>query len=204
VDIAAELRVSIREIGFAVRRPEELALRWRARREPGHEQAAPSTLVFAVLLVNAVVGLAAYGLTMRMHAGAGPMLLSAVHAPLAAGAAWTIALPALYIINSALGSKLDFSTTLLAALVTVSFGAMAMLASVPINWFFALAAPSPAVRLLVNGVVFAGVGVCMADVLLRVVRALEPERPRTFAFIWLVLVGVIGGEFFHLLGVFSL
>jgi hypothetical protein len=43
----------------------------------------------------------------------------------------------------------------------------------------------------------------MADVLLRVVKALEPGRSRLFAFVWLVLVAVIGGEFFHLLGVFS-
>ena len=94
------------------------------------------------------MGLAVYGLTMHMHQGLPSMLRGAVLAPLAAGAGWTLALQALYIINSALGSRLNFSTTLLAALATVSFGALAMLASVPINWFFTLALPDSAVRVI--------------------------------------------------------
>ena len=159
--------------------------------------------MFWVLLLNAVLGIAAYGLTMRLHEGARGMLSGALHAPIAAGTAWMLALPALYIINSALGSRLDLSTTLLAALATVSFGAMAMLASVPINWFFGVAVPLNSVRLLVNAVIFMGVGVCMADVFIRVMRALEPERSTKFAYLWLGLVGVIGGELFKLFGVFE-
>jgi len=156
-----------------------------------------------VLVANAIAGLAAYGLVMGMHAGPTAMLSAAVRAPLAAGLAWTIALPALYIVNAALGSRLDASTTFLAALTTVSFGALAMLASIPVAWFFELTLPYPAIRLLTHLLVFAGVGVCMSDVFLRVMKALEPERSRTYAAVWLALVAVIGGELMILFGVFS-
>lgn len=195
---ATELSLSLREVGVALRRPEEFALRWRDRAR--QETLKPS--VFPVLVANAIVGLAVYGLTMNMGSW-GTMLSGAWKAPLAAGAAWTVALPALYIINSALGSKLDASTTLLAALATVSFGALAMLASVPVNWFFSLALPYWPIRLLVNGVIFAGVGICMVDVFMRVMKALEPERSRVFAFFWLGLVGVIGSELMALVHLFK-
>ena len=199
-----ELRHSIREIGLGLRRPEELVTRWRDRQpgQLGQPAAAPHPLIFPVLLLNAVAGIAAYGLIMQLHIGAGAMLASAFKATLAAGAAWTLALPALYIINSALGSRLDLSTTVLAALATVSFGAMAMLASVPITWFFSLALPYAPVRLLVNVVVFAGVGVAMTDVFIRALKALEPERSAVYGYVWVALVGWLGCQLFFLLGVF--
>ena len=193
----AELRQSVYELGRGLRRPEDLALRWRDR----SSRTPPSTSIFPVLLANAIVGLGVYGLMMHMHQGPVGMLRGAVFAPLAAGTGWLLAL---YIINSSLGSRLDFSTTLLAALATVSFGSLAMLASVPINWFFGLAMPIGWVRWLVNAAVFTGVSICMTDVFVRVMRALEPERKGAFAYLWLALVGVIGGEFFLLLGVFNL
>lgn len=193
------VRAGIREIGIALRRPEELTIRWQQR----STKAGPTPAVFPVLIVNAVLGLAVYGLVMGMPAGPGAMLTTAVRAPLAAGLAWTIALPALYIVNTALGSRLDASTTFLAALTTVSFGALAMLASVPVAWFFELTLPHPAIRLLTHALVFAGVGVCMSDVFLRVMKALEPERSRAYAVVWLTLVAVIGGELMVLFDVFS-
>jgi hypothetical protein len=199
MNVAQEIRVGIREIGLALRRPEELTIRWRDRRTTPD---APRPVVFPILVVNAALGLAAYGLTLGLHRGVGGMLEGAAKAPFAAGLAWTLALPALYIINSALGSKLDVSTTFLAALTTVSFGALAMLASVPINWFFTLALPHPFIRFVVNIVVFSGVGVCMVDVFMRVMAALEPQRNRVYAFFWLALVGVIGLELMTLLDVF--
>lgn len=200
MNVAQEVRAGIREIGLALRRPEEFTLRWRDRRVSAR---APGKVVFPVLVANAALGLAAYGLTLGLHRGVGGMLEGAAKAPLAAGLAWLLALPALYIINSALGSKLDASTTFLAALTTVSFGALAMLASVPVNWFFTLALPYTPVRVLVNLVVFAGVGVCMVDVFMRVMKALEPDRGRAYAFFWLALVGVIGLELMTLLDVFG-
>src|ERR1044072_4939452 len=86
------------------------------------------------------------------------------------------ALPALYILNSFTGSRLRASTTFLAALVTTSWGGLAMIASIPVNLFFTAALPVPHVVLLVNLVVFAGVGVSMVDVFCRVMARLEPER----------------------------
>jgi hypothetical protein len=198
VDVNLELRRNIRTIGIALRRPEELAVRWRDR--PDLE--SRSSMLIPVLLANAVFGTAVYGLTMHLHAGLGGMLHGGVTAPLAAGGAWALALPALYILGAQMGSKLDFSTTLLAASLTVSFGALAMLASVPVNWFFTLALPYGSARLLVNLVVFTGVGVCMVDTFIRVMQALEPERDGTLAYGWLTLLGIIGAELFWLLGVF--
>jgi hypothetical protein len=198
VNVNFELRRSIREIGLALRRPEELAVRWR---DEGSSQASP--LLIPVLIANAAFGLAVYGLTMRMHVGFGAMLMSGVLAPTAAGLAWSLALPALYILGSQLGSKLTFSSTLLAASLTVSFGALAMLASVPVAWFFNLAVPFNEVRLLVHLTVFSGVGFCMADVFIRTMSALEPERSPFFSYAWLGLLSVIGSELFWLFGLFK-
>jgi hypothetical protein len=181
--VTMEVKSAIHEIGAALKRPEELAVRWRDRKSPG--VSAPTRVIFPVLLVNAIVGLAAYGVTMRMHLGPEAML------------------PGLYIGNSALGSKLDGSTTVLIALATCSFGALAMLASVPVNWFFGLALPHPAMRLIVNLVVFGGVGVCMADVFLRAMQAAEPDRPVGFAIAWLLLLSFLGSELFVLLDLFT-
>ena len=192
-----QVRSSLGEVGYALRRPEEFSLRWRDTPDDPRWAA-----VTGVLIVNAIVGLAVYGLTLGLHGGASLMLASAGKAPLATGLAWCIGLPALHILNSVFGSRLDARTTFLAALTTVSFGSLAMLASVPINWFFALVLPYPWVRVVVNGVIFAGVGVCMADVFLRVMKALEPERNRVFAFVWLCLVAVIGLELMFLFNLF--
>ncbi len=197
MSLTQELRVAIQEVGLALRRPEEFTRRWRDRGPSG-----PHPIRFPVLLGSAVLGIAAYGLVMRMHEGWAGMLAGALKATVAAGLAWTLALPALYILNSTLGSKLDLSTTVLAALTTVSFGSLALLASVPITWFFGLALPYAWVRLAVNVLVFAGVGVCMADVFLRTLQALEPERSRAFGVLWLALVGVIGAELMTLFSLF--
>jgi len=74
-------------------------------------------------------------------------------------------------------------TTFLVALVTTSWGGLAMIASIPINWFFtvsfqevASAAWVPRLVLLVNLVVFAGVGMAMIDVFGRVIESVEPRR----------------------------
>ena len=113
----------------------------------------------------------------------------------AAGLAWGIALPSLYIFNSLTGSQLRVSTTLLAALVTTSWGGLAMIASIPINWFFTvafadlIADPVHVTWLVraVNLVVFTGVGVCMTDIFGRVMEVLEPDRGRT-PVLWLAVV----------------
>ena len=110
-------------------------------------------------------------------------------------------MPALYILNSLSGSQLRPTTTLLAALVTTSWGGLAMIASVPINWFFSVAVPVPWFLLIVNVVVFTGVGLAMVDVFARVIESLEPARGRAPAW-WLVLVGAIGGELYYAFDLF--
>jgi hypothetical protein len=198
---SSNVTLALRELGLALRRPESLAERWRDRRLlPEH---APVRAIFPVLLAAAVIGLAAYGLTMGLHKGAPAMLAGAFKAPFAAGAAWTVTVPAFYILRSAWGSKLDFSTTVLAALITCSFGALAMLAGVPVTWFFTLAVPFEVVRIGIHLIVFAGVGVAMADVFLRTMNALEPDTGRGVSWLWLTLIGVIGGELMLLLDLFS-
>ena len=197
----ATIQQSVREVGRAIRRPEELAQRWRDRDRD--DITAPPKTIFLVLLANAVLGTAAYGMIMHMHRGAAGMGEGALLFPVAAGLAWTLAFPALYIINAILGSRLDFTTTTLAASITVSFGAAAMLASIPITWFFGLAMPYTLVRWLINLVVFAGVSFCMGDVFLRVMKTLEPTRSRAYALIWLFLLTAIGAQLFWLVGLFN-
>lgn len=195
------IRKSLREVGRAIRRPEQLATRWRDRGDDDVD--SPPTAVFAVLLANAAFGAAAYGLFMHMHRGVGGMAEGAMLLPAAAGLAWIAALPALYIINAALGSRLDVTTTALAAAITVSFGAGAMLASIPVTWFFSLALPYVPVHWAINLIVLTGVSVCMSDVFLRVMKAVEPKRSRVYPVLWLMLLGAIGFQLFFLLGLFQ-
>ena len=119
----------------------------------------------------------------------------------AAALAWSIPLPALYIFNSFTGSKLDSSTTILAAMITTSWGGLAMIASIPITWFFSTAISSDKFIFFVNLLVFSGVGLSMVDVFGRVFERLEPNRGRTPA-IWLLFVSAIGGQLFYLFGLF--
>lgn len=196
----SNIRKALIETGQTIRNPEELAARWHRRHE---RDDAPPAEIFAVCLAIAVLGTVVYGFTMKLHAGSAEMAVGALTMPLCAGAAWTISFPALYIFNSALGSRVDFSTTALAALITVAFGSLAMLASVPVTWFFTLALPWEATRWLVNLVVFSGVGFCMADVFSRVMNRVEPKRGAFFRTVWLGLLTVIGSELFYLSGLFD-
>ena len=107
--------------------------------------------------------------------------------------AWGLSLPTLYVMNSLSGSRLSASTTFLAALVTTSWGGLAMIASIPINWFFSVAVPNPTFILLVNLAVFTGVGVAMTDIFGRVMQTVKPSRGRR-PVAWLFLVAAIGGE----------
>lgn len=199
MNLVPDLRHGVAEVARAVRRPEELAVRWRDR-SPGEH---PHKLVFAVLLLSAALGTSVFGLVTRLPHGTLEMLDGALRMPLATGAAWLVSLPALYIVNTALGSRLDVSTTVLASLISMSFGSMALLASVPVVWFFGLAVPAPWIRLVINVLVFGGVGVAMVDTFVRVMGALEPDTRRSYALVWLALVGVIGGELLVLGRVFT-
>jgi hypothetical protein len=194
-----QLQSSITHIGQALREPEGFAVRW-------HREATPySWWVFLALALTAIVGTTTYGMAMGISGDSKRMFECAVKFTVAAGIAWSLPLPALYILNSLAGSRLRASTTFLAALVTTSWGGLAMIASIPITWFFTVAVSGewqPVVVLLVNLVVFTGVGVAMIDVFSRVIERLEPSRGRSPAW-WLLLVGAIGAELFYAFGLFE-
>jgi hypothetical protein len=194
--IRDRLRQNLASIHEALREPEDFALRW-------HQQGRPySWSVFAALALTAIAGTTTYGLILGLTGGPAEMFRCGGAFTLAAGIAWGLPLPALYIFNSLTGSRLRASTTFLAALVTTSWGGLALLAALPVAWFFSAALPNALVHLAVHMAVFASVGVAMADVFSRVMERLEPRRGRQPAW-WLLLVGVLGGELFHALGLFD-
>jgi hypothetical protein len=194
--IRDHVRRNLAFIHEALRQPEDFAGRW-------HEEGRPySWSVFAALALAAIAGTTTYGLILGLTGGLAEMFRCGAAFTLAAGIAWSLPLPALYILNSLSGSRLRASTTFLAALVTTSWGGLALLAAIPIAWFFTVALPNAVVLLLVHLAVFTLVGVAMADVFCRVMERLEPHRGRRPAW-WLLLVGVIGAELFHALGLFD-
>jgi hypothetical protein len=183
-------------VGQALREPEAFALRWHRDGQPY------AWWVFAALALTAIIGTTTYGLSMGILGGSSRMLECGLYCTLAAGIGWSLPLPALYVLNSMTGSRLRASTTFLAALVTTSWGGLAMIASIPINWFFTVAIPNPTFVLVVNLALFTGVGVAMIDVFSRVMETLEPDRGRA-PVVWLALVGAIGGELFYAFGLFQ-
>jgi hypothetical protein len=202
--LRTELWSGVAYVGQALREPEEFARHW-------HDGDAPYPWwVFSALALTAISGTLTYGMTMGLLGGPRAVALGGILCTAAAGLAWGVALPALYIFNSLSGSKLHAGTTLLAALVTTSWGGLAMIASIPINWFFTVALadlvadPSHITWLVraVNLVVFTGVGVAMTDIFGRVMEALEPDRGR-WPVLWLAVVATIGGELFYAFGLFQ-
>ena len=192
----ATLRATFTSIGRALREPEDFTLAWHTG------EAQYVWTVWLGLAGTAVVGTLTYGMTMGILGGVERIAVAGLTCTLAAGLAWGLPLPALYILNSMAGSRLSVSSTVLAALVTTSWGGLAMIASIPINWFFTVSVPYAPFIFAVNLVVFAGVGVAMIDVFGRVMQRLEPARGRLPA-VWLALVAAIGGELFFFFGLFQ-
>src|SRR6185436_11717960 len=139
-----QVRSGIEHVARALRDPEEFAV----RSDKGEGRYA--WWVWLALMLTAILGTTTYGMTMGLLGGTGAVLHKGLICTLAAGLAWGIPLPALYILNSLSGSRLSASSTLLAALVTTSWGGLAMIASIPINWFFTAAVPHRGFVLLVN------------------------------------------------------
>ena len=190
------LRAGLADVGQALREPEAFALRWHV----GEAPYGPG--IFLALALTAITGTTTYGMIMGLLGGGREMLLAGVRCTTAAGLAWGVSLPALYVLNSLAGSRLRASTTFLAALVTTSWGGLAMIASIPISWFFSVAIPKEVFVLFVHLVVFLGVGVAMVDVFGRVMSRLEPQRGWLPAW-WLLLVTAIGSELFYALDLFK-
>lgn len=194
--LRTQMRSGITHVGLALRDPEAFAAAWN------EGQVGYRWWVWVALAATAILGTTTYGLTMGLLGGPADMFYKAFACTLAAGLAWSIPLPALYILNCLDGSKLRLSSTFLAALVTTSWGGLAMIASIPMNWFFTATVPHAGFVLLVNLIVFAGVGVAMIDTFRRVMLRLEPDRGSAPVW-WLVLVGMIGLELFYCLGLFE-
>jgi hypothetical protein len=189
-------REAIAQVGQALREPEEFAARWQ------RGETTYAWWVWLGLLLTAMLGTTTYGMSMGILGGPGRILWAGLSCTLAAGLAWGIPLPALYVLNSITGSRLSPGSTLLAALVTTSWGGLAMIASIPINWFFTTAIPYAPFILAVNLVVFDGVGISMSDIFGRVIERLEPSRGRS-PVCWLLLVGALGAELFYFFGLFE-
>lgn len=194
--LRATLSSAIDHVGLALRDPEDFALRYQQGQMP------VPWFVWAGLAGTAILGTLTYGMTMGLLGGPGDVFRKALLCTLGAGLSWSLPLPALYVLNSLSGSKLPAPSTLLAALVTTSWGGLAMIASIPVNWFFTVAIPQPTIVLLVNLTVFAGVGISMMDVFRRVMERLEPERGSAPVW-WVMLVGIIGSELFYSFGLFQ-
>ena len=190
------VRAGLADVGQALREPEAFALRW-------HLSEAPyGPAVFLALALTAILGTTTYGFIMGLLDGSREMLLDGLRCTAAAGLAWGVSLPALYVLNSLAGSRLRASTTFLAALVTTSWGGLAMIASIPVAWFFTVAVPNVLFVLFVHLVVFLAVGVAMMDVFGRVMSRLEPRRGRLPVW-WLLLVTAIGSELFYAFDLFK-
>ena len=196
MSVSTPVRSGIAHVGLALRQPEDFAVAWNSG------TASYRWWVWLSLISTAIVGTTTYGMTMGLLGNTQDVLYKGAACTLAAGLSWGIALPALYILNSLSGSRLSVSSTFLAALVTTSWGGLAMIASIPINWFFSVAVPHSGLVLLVNLLVFTGVGIAMTDVFNRVMHCLEPERDTTPTW-WLMLVAAIGGELFCFFGLFN-
>ena len=89
----SQLQTAVAQVGAALREPEEFALRW----DQGTAQCGP--WVWAALLATAIFGTTTYGMTMGLLGGVQDVLQKACICTFAAGMAWSVALPALYILN---------------------------------------------------------------------------------------------------------
>lgn len=174
----------------ALREPEAFALRW-------DEDEAPLWL-YAALAGTAAVGVGSYGAMLHAWRGGFGLLQFGFGAAAAAGLGWSAAMPSLIVLGGLLGSRLAPRTVVMASLVAVSFGGLAMLASVPVLWFFELVTAHPLGRAFAMLSSVTGVGLCMADVFTRCMRALEGFR--LFHWLWVGLFGAVSLEMFILFG----
>ena len=122
------LKAGVTHVGLALRDPEQFAVNWNTG------AINYRWWVWASLLATAILGTTTYGMTMGILGSTSDVLYKAFACTTAAGLAWVISLPALYILNSLSGSRLPASSTLLAALVTVSWGGLAMMASIRLKY----------------------------------------------------------------------
>src|SRR5260370_38559049 len=95
------IRSGIAHVGLALREPEDFA----CRSDTGEIQYP--WWVWVALGLTAVLGTTTYGMTMGLLGGSADVLRKGALCTLAAGLAWGIPLPALYILNSLSGARLS-------------------------------------------------------------------------------------------------
>ena len=178
----------------ALREPEAFAVRWG-------EAEAPVWL-YGALAGTAAFGVGTYGAMLHAWRGGFTSLQYGFGAAIAAGLGWSAAIPSLVVLGGLLGSRLAPRTVVMASLVAVSFGGLAMLASVPVLWFFELVTGHAAGRCFAMLASAAGVGLCMVDVFTRCMRALEGFR--FFHWLWVGLFGAVSLEMFILFGLHNI
>jgi hypothetical protein len=160
--------------------------------------ASPPQQTFGLLLI-AALSVATWGAALHLPFGPSAMIHGALAAAGACALAWLSSLPTLLILGSILGSRLPFSLVLRASVVTVTFAGLALLASVPVLWYFELAAPQ--LLLPIAMMTLAGVGASMLEIFSRIMTNLEGTR--LWNRLWLLLLAAIGAELFFAFGLFS-
>jgi len=88
------VRAGMADVGQALREPEAFALRWHV----GEAPYGPG--VFLALALTAILGTTTYGFIMGLLDGSRAMLLDGLRCTAAAGLAWRVSRPALYVLNS--------------------------------------------------------------------------------------------------------
>ena len=149
--------------------------------------------VWIALVLTAIVGTTTYGMTMGILGGVERILLAGLSCTLAAGLAWGIPLPALYILNSMSGSRLSDQFDSARGAGHDKLGRPGDDRVDPYQLVLhrrrAIRAIHPCSE---PGCVCRRPAMAMIDVFGRVMQKLEPARGRLPA-MWLILVAAIGG-----------
>ncbi len=137
-----------------------------------------------------------------MHAlvGSETVVWGAVSNVAAAGLAWAVTAPALVVGARMAGEESAPARLGTATIVSLTFGAMALLASIPMVAFYVLASGWPVLGLVAHGLVIAGVGFSTAVVHRRVARRVGGSQLLHLA--WLGLFGLLDLELALLMNVF--
>jgi hypothetical protein len=179
------------EVLDAVRTPED------------HAQAHtdPDVAELARLAGAASLGVAGWGGMIHWYDGVGSALRGALHAVTVAGVSWGLAIPALVVMSSMVGSKLPTVRLLHASLMTVAFGGLAFLASVPVVGLVDLVYDhSVFARQASNTLCVLGVGACSAFIFFRITDEIEHLRALHIA--WMGLFGTLFLEIAYLTDLF--
>lgn len=160
----------------------------------------PDDGTLLALATGASVGIGVYGGTIHAAEGVGVVLASGLRALVTAGTAWGLAVPALIVVGSLLGSVVAWRRAVFASLIAVNFGGLAFLASIPVALLLELSSPFPWTRHLVNTMVVLGVGGCSTLIFERTMARLE--APRLFHRVWMAVFGALFVEIAWFLDLF--